>query len=307
MLSDIYVASFFSNHRPLSVTSSVPLSTRGEVFQSIFTPKKPSSKSNPGTAEVIYTLASVVQNLDGNIAQSQNQQQHQNQQSGQQDRPNLISALTQHNNSNASNFSEPQHIDGSPQQSISSRVPNGVKLAIQQIARQFRPFNPPPVPQPISDAQIEAKAAEQAAAAEEAEEEQARQLEQQIERQDTTQGPRHLVINVHDRARERQANRFFTPHTTRIEQPLYPQLLAEIEEGVDGRTRYDPNASIMNPEPRRRVGRIRQGPQEKSVALRRGKKMYAISVRRQRKLKMKKHKFKKLMRRTRTLRRKLDK
>lgn len=262
---------------------------------------------------MIYTLASVVQNLDGNIAQSQNQQQNQNQQPGQQDRSNLISALTQHNNSNASNFSEPQHIDGSPQQSISSRVHNGVKLAIQQIARQFRPFNPPPVPQPISDAQIEAKAAEQAAAAEEAEEEQARQLEQQIERQDTTQGPRHFLINVHERARERQANRFFTPHTTRIEQPPFPQLLAEIEEAVDSRTRYDPktrydpNASIMNPEPRRRVGRIRQGPQEKSVALRRVKKMYAISVRRQRKLKMKKHKFKKLMRRTRTLRRKLDK
>lgn len=36
-------------------------------------------------------------------------------------------------------------------------------------------------------------------------------------------------------------------------------------------------------------------------------KMYTISVRRQRKLKMKKHKFKKLLRKTRTLRRKLDK
>jgi Mitochondrial domain of unknown function (DUF1713) len=35
--------------------------------------------------------------------------------------------------------------------------------------------------------------------------------------------------------------------------------------------------------------------------------MHAISVRRQRKLKMKKHKFKKLLRKTRTLRRKLDK
>lgn len=35
--------------------------------------------------------------------------------------------------------------------------------------------------------------------------------------------------------------------------------------------------------------------------------MYTISVRRQRKLKMKKHKFKKLLRKTRTLRRKLDK
>lgn len=33
----------------------------------------------------------------------------------------------------------------------------------------------------------------------------------------------------------------------------------------------------------------------------------AISVKRQRRLKMKKHKYKKLMRRTRTLRRKLDK
>lgn len=69
---------------------------------------------------------------------------------------------------------------------------------------------------------------------------------------------------------------------------------------------YDPNASIMNPEPRRKTGRIRQGPHGKSAGLRR-RKMYAISVKRQRKLKMKKHKYKKLMRRTRTLRRKLDK
>lgn len=37
------------------------------------------------------------------------------------------------------------------------------------------------------------------------------------------------------------------------------------------------------------------------------RRMYTISVRRQRKLKMKKHKFKKLLRKTRTLRRKLDK
>jgi Mitochondrial domain of unknown function (DUF1713) len=68
---------------------------------------------------------------------------------------------------------------------------------------------------------------------------------------------------------------------------------------------YDPNASITNPESQRRIGRIRQGPQGKSPGLRR--KMYAISVKRQRRLKMKKHKYRKLMRRTRTLRRKLDK
>ena len=183
-------------------------------------------------------------------------------------------------------------------------------MAIQQIARQFRPFNPPPPPQPISDAQIEAKEAENAAAAAaaEAEEQQAQQLEEEIARQDAPQRLRHSIINVHERALQRQANRFFTPHTTEIENPAYPSLLHQIEErgegdGID----YDPNASIMNQEePRRRPGRIREGPQGKSPGLRR-RKLYAISVKRQRRLKMKKHKYKKLMRRTRTLRRRLDK
>jgi Mitochondrial domain of unknown function (DUF1713) len=309
MSLDIFVASFFSNHRPISVTSSVPLTAPEEVFQSIFTPRKPQSKSKSGTAEVIYTLASAVQTLDSSIAQSQNQPQNQNQQQGQQgqqDRSDLVSALTSHSNTNASNSSEPQHLDGASPQNLPLRVPNGVKLAIQQIARQFRPFNPPPPPQPISDAQIEAKEAENAAAAAaEAEEQQAQQLEEQIERQDAHRRPRHVVVNVHERARERQANRFFTPHTTRIENPAYPSLLHEIEEGGSG-MHYDPNASIMNPESQRRIGRIRQGPQGKSPGLRR-RKMYAISVKRQRRLKMKKHKYRKLMRRTRTLRRKLDK
>ena len=282
----------------MSVTSSVPLSAPEEVFQSIFTPKKSTLKSRSGTAEVIYTLASAVQTLDNTIEQDQNLQQNRHQ--GQQDRSDLISALTQNNDSNASNSSEPQHLDGAPHQNINLRVSNGVKLAIQQIARQFRPFNPPPAPHSITDAQIEAKEAENAAAAEEAEEEQARQLQEQIEQQDLPHSPRHIIINVHDRARERQATRFFTPH------PPYPQSAYGIEKGQANGMYYDPNAGVMNPEPKRRIGRIRQGHQEKSPTLRR-RKIYAISVKRQRRLKMKKHKFKKLLRRTRTLRRKLDK
>ncbi|OBT56552.1 hypothetical protein VE04_04413 [Pseudogymnoascus sp. 24MN13] len=42
------------------------------------------------------------------------------------------------------------------------------------------------------------------------------------------------------------------------------------------------------------------------VEERAGGEMFALSVKRQRKLKMKKHKYKKLMRRTRNLRRRLD-
>lgn len=244
-------------------------------------------------------------NLDANIAQSQHSEQSQNQQLGQQDRADIISALTQHNIPSSSTASEPQHLDGAPQPNLPLRIPNGVKLAIQQIARQFRPFNPPPAPRPISDAQIEAKAAENAAAEAETDGHQAQQLQGRARGHDVSQQPRHVLINVRERARARQANRFLTPHTARIEDPTYPQLVYEIGQGGDG-MHYDPNASIMNPEPPRRSGRIRQGPQGKGVGLRR-RRMYAISVKRQRRLKMKKHKYKKLMRRTRTLRRKLDK
>lgn len=141
IISDLYVASFFSNHRPISVTSSVPLSAPDEIFQSIFIPRK-SSKTKPGTAEVIYTLASAVQTLDSSIAQSQTQHPNQSQQQSQHDRSDLISALTQHNTPNASTSSEPQHLDGTSQQNLPLKVPNGVRLAIQQITRHFRPFNP---------------------------------------------------------------------------------------------------------------------------------------------------------------------
>ncbi|KAK6530104.1 hypothetical protein TWF694_003476 [Orbilia ellipsospora] len=51
----------------------------------------------------------------------------------------------------------------------------------------------------------------------------------------------------------------------------------------------------------RRGGRLQYSMRDKRLT------MYALSVKRQRKLKMKKHKYKKLMKRTRTLRRKLEK
>jgi hypothetical protein len=316
------VASFFSNHRPISVTSSVPLAAPEQVFQSIFASRKPSPKTKPGTAEVIYTLASTVQELDTSIARSQSQQQQQQQQTqdqnqlGQQERSDLISALTQSSHPSLPNGSEPQHLDGTPQQNISVHIPNGVKLAIQQIARQHRPFNPPPAPRPISDAQIEAEEAANALAAEEAEEDQARQLEQQIQEQDFFAQPQRATHSVYHGRRPRQANRFFTPHTAPMERdhPLpYTQPPQPNYHHIDGRgngiLQIDPRAGITDtlPRPSRPhdgfdrsgVSRRRRSPS------RREEKLYAISVKRQRRLKMKKHKYKKLMRSTKTLRKKL--
>ncbi|EWC48485.1 hypothetical protein DRE_07761 [Drechslerella stenobrocha 248] len=54
-------------------------------------------------------------------------------------------------------------------------------------------------------------------------------------------------------------------------------------------------------------GRLAGGGRKRVMMHSRQPTMQALSVKRQRKLKMKKHKYKKLMKRTRTLRRKLEK
>jgi len=88
---------------------------------------------------------------------------------------------------------------------------------------------------------------------------------------------------------------------------IYTAVLT-MEEFTDenGEVTYSAHSSPLqeNP-PMRFLGRM-QIRQERSRERAAGIGMWAISVKRQRKLKMKKHKYKKLMRRTRNLRRRLD-
>ena len=314
---DIYVASFFSIHRPMSVSSSVPPSSAPEVIESIFTPKKQTPRQKPSPAEVMYTLASVVQSLEGNVThqqQQQNQQQQQQQQSPQHqqgliERADIITALTEHQNQqfNPADSNQPQHLDGHHNQT-SVRVPNGIKLVIQEMARRFRPFNAPPVPMPISDAEIEAREAE-AAAAEAGEEMLAQQLEQQVEQQDHDQFPentQHVILMVHENGRL-HSRKFFTSHEApllRIEDPdVRTRDGRDQQEGRERKRRIRDSLPPFSP-----TGRVRRGgyPAQRERELRR-LKIHAISVKRQRRLKMKKHKYKKLMRKTRNMRRRLDK
>jgi hypothetical protein len=271
----------------MSVTSSVPASAPEKTIESIFAQKKLPSRQKSGPAEVIYTLASAVQNLDNNISS------HQQQQSAME-RPDIIQALTQ-NKQPSTNNSDPnqsQHLDGQL-----LRVPNGVKLVIQEVARRFRPFNVPPVPVPVSDSELEAREAE-AAAAEAGEAALARELEAQIESQDQ-ESPRQVILTVHE-AGDLQARRFFTAHH------------APILQIQDGHVQIEPlqrNLEIQEPSRPSSSRRLRRpgsysDPLDREMARR---ELFALSVKRQRKLKMKKHKYKKLMRKTRNLRRRMDK
>lgn len=184
----------------------------------------------------------------------------------------IIKALMQRSET-SSDPNRTHHLDGAPQ---TINVAGGnVKLVIQEIAKRFRPFNVPPAPVPISDAEISAAEAE-AAAAEASEEMQAKSLEVEIENQEQDPYIQQVVLNVSEQG-EVDDGGFFTSHTA---------PLMEIEDVSAVR-------EILDPSQHGRVGRRRRTG------------MYAISVKRQRRLKMKKHKYRKLMRKTRNIRRRL--
>ena len=285
----------------MSVSSAVPIPATQEAFEALFKPKKPSSRSRPGPAEVIYTLASAVQHLDGNIQQSQQQHQATSQQQQSND---VLAAFNQSHNQDPHSPTQP--LDGQPQQTQPSiRVPQHLRLALHELAQRFRPFNVPPAPIPMPDAAVEAEARAAEAAADEGEEMQARQLEAQIERQDreTDQPQTQTVVLTIQESRDLSGRKFFTAHQTPVVR-IEDLETTEFEQQQEMQHYQNPDNTA-----RSSLGRVRRGGCRVRSPQRgwRSRKMYALSVRRQRKLKMKRHKYKKLMRRTRNLRRKLDK
>ncbi|KAJ5887910.1 hypothetical protein N7495_007951 [Penicillium taxi] len=226
---DVHVASFFSIHRPISVTTTVPPTSTFEAFDAIFSSKK-ILKNEP--EDVIFTLSSTVQSMENN-AMSESEDQF-----GQIHR----------------SFSE---ADGE------LRMLDGPeRMSVEDYVRTLRPFHPPPPPTPM-DMSAETEAMES----------------QEAETSYST------VLTIRE-SRNADGSKSYEAHTG-------PFVRDEIEApGMHDEMTIDmPSTSGMT-----YVERLRNN-----------RTMHAISTKRRRKAKMKKHKFKKLMRRTRTLRRKLDK
>ena len=243
------MASFFSLHRPISVTAVIPPPSSTSNFSSIFEAR---AVAKPRPAEVIYTLSVAVDNMEK--ATSQSEQQSPASSSPQHPQPlthdTLRAAVTQASTSNAEP-TQPADLDG--------QAPQIININIEELARNFRPFRPPPPPAPMPSFAME-------------------------------NAPRQLPVRP---TRIRPIN-FFTARVPLHRDPTYPTRPQYVEPRNSGR---QPFLERM----RERHERWEEGRAEKIREMWR-----AISVKRQRKLKMKKHKYKKLMRRTRNLRRRLD-
>jgi len=168
-------------------------------------------------------------------------------------------------------IADTQHLDGAQPQTI--------HINIQELAKRFQPFKAPPAPVPMGQARSTGANNPQLLPAK----------RKTVRKSYST---RLLITeNIHPNGH--------TTYETRAS-PLVEEPAGEHLEHVKlPPISRQPFLKRML-ERQRRLAAWREGGNCKEV-------WRAISVKRQRKLKMKKHKYKKLMRRTRNLRRKLDK
>ncbi|KJZ77481.1 hypothetical protein HIM_03205 [Hirsutella minnesotensis 3608] len=224
------LSSFFSLHRPISVTQTMPRPVTDEHFASIFAPLTKANKM----ANAMTTLSDTIDQLEGPMAQ-----------------------LT-------IGHPEDSHAAADGLRKVQFRNPDGTEssiyLQVDNMSGDFLPFRPPPLPRPQTIAEVDETAAEFEGADE---------------------GARKSVYKA----------------TVMIEEFVQP----------DGQIRVVAHSPriLCDDQPTSFLERMaRRQLQFEDAQARRD--LHAISVKRQRKLKMKKKKYKKLMKRTRNLRRKLD-
>jgi len=254
--ADVAVSAFFSLHRPISITSSVPSGSTATSFNAIFEPR---TRANRQSAEVISTLSSAVETLE---TASRQHPQYSNEEH------DLRLAVTQ---ASISNSEGPRHLDG---------VPNNSPLQFPShlLTGKFKPFSPPPAPVPMnseSEAQSTVSGAEDVQAA----------------KQKSYSTVLTILESTHP-----NGSKTYTARTSPFvaNEPEQPPPARFLERMRIRQERWEDYRDGLLED--RGMGRAKDE----------GGIMQAISVKRQRKLKMKKHKYKKLMKKTRNLRRRLD-
>ena len=305
------MASFFSIHRPISVTSAVPAELSPDDFSQIF-----STNPKPRMADVIATLSSVVSTLEKGSSHDSNsphslQQQRQHSIPSETDSDDaVVKAANLPNSTNPHNTSI--HIV-----EIEHQEPG---VTVQAFPKSFKHFvpPPPPIPQPEYD-NLSAQTQQHQRQAH-SRHLGSRQLA--MRQQSATYQPNAVAKITHPLPPPPSIPHFFNPSTpspveailatylpSNSKQPFLRrmwlrQLLWEAQSTL--RTILAANNGNLD------MLRGEQGGMTTGMVIQSGSNLAreifrCISTKRQRKLKMKKHKYKKLMKRTRNLRRKLDK
>jgi len=264
--ADLAVSSFFSLHRPLSLSTTIPPVTTPDVFENIFEARKEVDPWHNGNSaegrpeDVVYALGSLFDNLDTSAHDAQDENV----------RWEVIAE-------SPSNHDGIKHLDGPPRQK-----------SLDELIAEFKPFKAPPPPQPFpTDAKAQTQVQEKKKAVSKA-----------------RQKSYETKITFTEYTSPNGQTAFFASSSP-IVQIENPEEVASVQEPVseDAQSRF-PFRQRMFEREQASLLRIKEKMQDQKSTQR--LKMMLISVKRQRKLKMKKHKYKKLMKRTRNLRRRQD-
>ncbi|KAI0517132.1 hypothetical protein F5B22DRAFT_129368 [Xylaria bambusicola] len=243
------LATFFSLHRPISVTHVFPKAITDDTFARIFAQPTKAATYN----KVMSTLARSVDQLEQPMQALNITNQHR-----------TDASTTQNTNGENVQSVTVQHADGTE---------TSVQVQLDHMSGNFLPFNPPPIPQPLSSTDLDPSV--QSANVELAQSEEA-----SIQQQPQTRIYKAIVTL--EETIDENGNSRIQAHSAQ----LIKDDAGETRSGISNRNSF--------------LARMA------SREIRQRRRMLAISVKRQRKLKMKKKKYKKLMRRTRNERRKLD-
>ncbi|KAI4198577.1 MAG: hypothetical protein LQ346_002730 [Caloplaca aetnensis] len=298
----VHVASFFSRHRPISVTTSFPPASSESAFSSIFGPK-PLSKTQ--SFDVINAVSSAIDNLEN-------------------------AAFQAHEDT----YTEPTHMQSTPSRRSNSKAVKHldsindndttttqvISLDISDLSQSFRHFVPPPPPVPQSDVRSSTTSPASSPS-------KRRSVAPVKERTYST--TLTIVEHIHPsgestyaasvspivrssaRPPKRGGSSSSTSLSSRVrtrgnEAPMMDVTPPSSSFPSPSTSSSSPPQRGFPPQPFLERMRKRQQVWEDGMTEKKRQIWQAISVKRQRKLKMKKHKYKKLMRKTRNLRRRLD-
>lgn len=291
----------------MSITSSVPAQQAPEVFSTIFSPN---SKLKHRRAQVISVLGNAVQAMERG-GQQQPRRAFQDQQlrvrAQRRDLNELLMSVSQQ----TPNGSEgTHHLDGNHQGQASGEMQFAV--SIDQFAQQFRPFRVPPAPEPMSKMNFEivdGEASDERSYFSRREEaplrQEIREHQAQNDAEETAVYQAFLTVKEH---MSKTGEKIFTAHASPLMKIRKRERRRPLRTESNMRTSiYHPTTAQQTHVSNSRTYIERRQRNRQIMTELKERTMHVISVKRQRKLKMKKHKHKKLMRKTRNLRRKLDK
>jgi hypothetical protein len=271
-LLDFWLSTFFSLHHPLSLANPIPSPASEETFNSIFESKpRLDAWENGNSAEkrpedVIIALQETIENLEGN--------------NSTQDEAGVRWEVLQESSS-----SGVKHLNGPPR-----------ARTIDDLVTQFKPFQPPPPPQAFP---VEPKASEKKRAR--SAKPKSKQYQTTIVVTESTAPDGQTTYTTSQsplvRIQTAKESKILNVISRQPHQPFLQRAWRKNQAYLESqrKTIHSITAAASNP-----LRSINQVPSMRKPHMR------LISVKRQRKLKMKKHKYKKLMKRTRNLRRRLD-